>query len=128
VIDEEAQRQETERVSPSEVEDFDEAFRVNLLPIRETFHPGGRYEVWNVLGGPFDDRWELVSTGENTVTIRSSGHSWIARGAEIAAGKRHRSPSELTYTFLDRDHMFATVRMPLFDETKTISYFFVRDD
>ena len=128
VIDEAAQREETERVSPSELEDFDEAFRANLLPIRETFHRDGRYEIWNVLGGPFEDRWELVSMGDDTVTIRSSGHSWVVRGARIAAGQRQRSASELSYRFRDANHMFVTVRMPIFGQTKKISYFFVRDD
>ena len=128
VIDEAAQREEIARVSPTELEDFDDIFRNTLFPVRETFHRDGRYEIWNVLGGPFDDRWELVSTGENTVTIRSSGHSWVSRGADIAAGKRQRSPSELTYRFRDADHMFVTVSMPIFGETKTVSYFFVRDD
>jgi hypothetical protein len=128
IIDEAAQRDEIARVSPTELEDFDDVFRVNLLPIRETFHRDGRYEIWNTLGGPFDDRWELESKREDSVTIRSSGHSWISRGASIAAGTRERSPSVLTYTFLDADHMVVTVAMPIFGEEKTISYFFVRDD
>jgi hypothetical protein len=128
VIDEAAQREEIAEASPTELEDFDDVFRNTLLPIRETFHRDGRYEIWSTLGGPFDDRWELESKSESRVTIRSSGHSWVARGASIAAGTRRRSPSVLTYTFLDPDHMVTTVAMPIFGEEKTISYFFVRDD
>jgi len=127
VIDAAAQREETARVSPSELADFDEAFRANLRPIRETFHRDGRYEIWSVLGGPFQDRWEIVSHSDDAVTIRSSGYSWIARGADFAVGTRKRSDSELSYRFRDPNHMFVTVTMPIFGETKEISYFFVRD-
>ena len=40
------------RIAPAELEDFDETFRLVFLPIRETFHADGRYEVTNTLGGP----------------------------------------------------------------------------
>jgi hypothetical protein len=128
VIDAAAQREEVAKVSPTELEDFDEAFRTNLLPIRETFHADGRYEVVNTLGGPFDDRWELVSQDDDSVTIRSSGHSWIARQANIGARTSKRSPSVFTYTFSDADHMHVTITMPVFGEEKAVSFFFVRDD
>jgi hypothetical protein len=128
VIDEAAQREEIARVSPTELEDFDEAFRSNLLPIRETFHADGRYEITHALGGPFHDRWELVSKEGNTLTIRSSGHSWVSRQANISAGTRWLSPSVLTYAFSDEDHMHVTTTMLIFGEKKTISFFFVRDD
>ena len=128
VIDMEAQREEFARVSPSQRDDFDDVFRMNLEPIRETFYRDGRYDVVNTLGGPFDDRWEVVSKGDRTVTIRSSGHTWIARGVDIAAGRRERSPSELTYTFDDADHMYVTTTVPVYGEEKKISFFFVRDD
>jgi hypothetical protein len=128
VIDEAAQREEVGKVSPSELEDFDEAFRRNLLPVRETFHEDGRYEILNTLGGPFDDHWEVVSAEGNAVTIRSSGHSWISRAADIGGGTSVRSPSLLTYTFSDEDHMYVTVTMPVFGEEKTVSFFFVRDE
>jgi hypothetical protein len=128
VIDAAAQREEIGRVSPTELEDFEEAFRTNLLPIRETFHADGRYEVTNALGGPFQDRWELVSREGNSLTIRSSGHSWVSRQANISAGTHERSPSTLTYTFSDDDHMYVTTTMLIFGEEETISFFFVRDD
>jgi hypothetical protein len=128
VIDEAAQREEVARVSPSELEDFDEAFRVNFSPIRETFHRNGRYEVTSPLGGPFDDHWELVSADATTLTVRSSGHSWVARRATIGTKTHERSTSVLTYTFSDPDHMAVTTRIPLFGEEKTVSYFFVRDE
>jgi hypothetical protein len=127
VIDEAAQREEIARVSPTELEDFDEAFRMNLLPIRETFHGDGRYEITHALGGPFHDRWELVSKEGNTLSIRSSGHSWVSRQANISAGTRRLTPSVLTYTFSDDDHMYVTTTMLIFGEEKTISFFFVRD-
>jgi hypothetical protein len=128
VIDEAAQREEIARVSPSELEDFDEAFRMNFSSIRETFHRDGRYEVTSPLGGPFDDRWELVSEDATTLTVRSSGHSWVARRVTIGANTHDRSPSVLTYTFSDPDHMFVTTRIPLFGEEKEVSYFFTRDE
>jgi len=127
VIDKAAQREEVGRVSPSELEDFDEAFRKSLLPIRETFHDDGRYEVTNTLGGPFDDHWEVVSMTGNAVTIRSSGHSWISRAPNVGTGTSGRSPSLLTYTFSDENHMYATTTMAVFGEEKTVSFFFVRD-
>jgi hypothetical protein len=128
VIDKAAQREEIARISPSELEDFDETFRKNFSSIRETFHRDGRYEVTSPLGGPFDDRWELVSDGATTLTVRSSGHSWVARRAAIGANTHERSTSVLTYTFSDPDHMFVTTRIPLFGEEKDVSYFFVRDE
>jgi hypothetical protein len=128
VIDEAAQREEVARLSPSELEDFDEAFRRNFASIRETFHGDGRYEVTSPLGGPFDDRWELVSEDATTLTVRSSGHSWVARRASIGANTHERTASVLTYTFLDPDHMVVTTRIPLFGEEKEVSYFFVRDE
>ena len=128
VIDEMAQREEVARVSPSEMEDFDETFRKSFASIRETFHRDGRYEVTSPLGGPFDDRWELVSKGATTLTIRSSGHSWVARRATIGEETHVRSTSVLTYTFSDPDHMAVTTRIPLFGEEKEVSYFFVRDE
>jgi hypothetical protein len=128
VIDETAQREEIARVSPSELEDFDQAFRMNLAPIRETFHPDGRYEVRSPLGGPFEDRWEIVSEDAKSLTIRSSGHSWVARRAAMGEETHERSTSVLTYTFSDPDHMSVTIRIPLFDEEKQVSYFFARDD
>jgi hypothetical protein len=128
VIDEAAQREEVARVSPSELEGFDEAFRMNLSPIRETFHRDGRYEVTSPLGGPFDDRWELVSEGATALTVRSSGHSWVARRAIIGAKTHERSASVLTYTFSDPDHMAVTTRIPLFGEEKEVSYFFIRGE
>ena len=128
VIDEAAQREEIGRVSPTELEDFDEAFRIDLLPIRETFHADGRYEITNTLGGPFDDHWELVSKEGNTLSIRSSGHSWVSRQADISAGRRRPSPSVLTYTFSDDDHMYVTTTMLIFGEEETISFFFLRGD
>jgi hypothetical protein len=128
VIDAAAQREEIARVSPTELEDFEEAFRTDLLPVRETFHADGRYEVTHALGGPFQDRWELVAKEANTLTIRSSGHSWVARQANISAGTRRLSPCVLTYTFSDDDHMFVTTTMLIFGEAETISFFFVRDD
>jgi hypothetical protein len=128
VIDETAQREEVARVSPSELENFDEAFRMTLASIRETFYSDGRYEVTSPLGGPFGDRWELVSEDTTTVTVRSSGHSWIARRAMIGMNSHERSASVLTYTFSDPDHMVVTTRIPLFGEEKDVSYFFVRDE
>jgi hypothetical protein len=128
VIDEAAQREEIARISPSELEDFDEAFRRSFSSIRETFHRDGRYEVTSPLGGPFDDRWELVSESATTLTVRSSGHSWVARRAAIGANTHERSPSELTYTFSDPDHMVVSTRIPLFGEEQDVSYFFVRDE
>ncbi len=128
VIDETAQRAEVARVSPSELEGFDEAFRMHLSPIRETFHQDGRYEVTSPLGGPFDDRWELVSEDATTLTVRSSGHSWVARRAAIGTKTHERSASVLTYTFSDPDHMVVTTRIPLFGEEKEVSYFFTRDE
>jgi hypothetical protein len=126
VIDEKAQREEVARVSPGELEDFDEAFRTNLSLIRETFHRDGRYEVTNPLGGPFDDRWELVSEDETSLTVRSSGHTWVARRAAIGTKTHGRSDSVLTYTFSDPNHMAVETRMPVFGEEKAVSYFFVR--
>ena len=79
-------------------------------------------------GGPFDDRWELVSEDATTLTVRSSGHSWVARRAAIGANTHERSTSVLTYTFSDPDHMVVTTRIPLFGEEKDVSYFFVRDE
>jgi hypothetical protein len=128
VIDAAAQREEVARVSPSEAEDFDETFRTNLSQIRETFHRDGRYEVTSPLGGPFDDRWELVSENAKTLTVRSSGHSWVARRATIGTKTHERSTSVLTYTFSDPDHMAVTTRIPLFGEEKEVSYFFVRGE
>lgn len=128
VIDAAAQREETANVSPTELEDFDDLFRTNLLPIRETFHRDNRYEITNTLGGPFDDRWELVSQSEDSVTVRSAGYSWVARAAKIASTTPTRLPSELTYTFTDQDHMYVTIVMPVFGEEKAISYFFVRGE
>jgi hypothetical protein len=128
LVDKAAQREEVGRVSPGELEGFDEAFQTNFASIRETFHPDGRYEVTNPLGGPFDDRWELVSEDAMTVTVRSSGHTWVARRAAMGANTHERSATELTYTFSDPDHMFVTTRIPLFGEEKEVSYFFVRDE
>jgi hypothetical protein len=123
-----AQREEVARISPSELEDFDEIFRKSFFSIRETFHRDGRYEVTSPLGGPFDDRWELVSEDAKTVTVRSSGHSWVARRATMGAKTHQRSDSVLTYTFSDPDHMAVTTRIPLFGEEKEVSYFFVRGE
>jgi hypothetical protein len=128
VIDEAAQREEIGRVLPTELEDFDETFRLIFLPIRETFHADGRYEVTSTLGGPFADHWELVSKEGNTLTIRSSGHSWVSRQAKISAGVRELSPAELTYTFSDDDHMSVATTMLISGEEKTISFFFFRDE
>jgi hypothetical protein len=128
VIDAAAQREEVSRISPSELEGFDEAFRTSFSSIRETFHRDGRYEVTSPLGGPFDDRWEPVSEDATTLTVRSSGHSWVARRAAIGANMHERSPSVLTYTFSDPDHMVVTIRIPLFGEEKDVSYFFVREE
>jgi hypothetical protein len=128
VIDKAAQRDEVARISPSELEDFDKSFRANFASIRETFHSDGRYEIMSPLGGPFDDRWELVSEDADTLTVRSSGHSWVARRAAIGANTHERSASVLTYTFSDPDHMVVTTRIPLFGEEKDVSYFFVRAD
>jgi hypothetical protein len=128
VIDEAAQREEIGRVLPTELEDFDETFRLILLPIRETFHADGRYEVTSTLGGPFADHWELVSKEGNTLTIRSSGHSWASRQAKLGSGVRELSPSVLTYTFSDDDHMYVTTTVPALGEEETISFFFARDD
>lgn len=128
VIDETAQREEVARVSPDESEDFDEAFRTNLSMIRETFHRDGRYEVSSPLGGPYEDRWELVSEDAKTVTIRSSGHSWVARRAAMGTKTHERSDSVLSYTFRDPDHMVVKTRMSVFGEEKAVSYFFVRDE
>jgi hypothetical protein len=128
VIDEAAQREEIARISPRELEDFDKAFRKNFSSIRETFHRDGRYEVTSPLGGPFGDRWELVSENADTLTVRSSGHSWVARRAAIGANMHERSPSVLTYTFSDPDHMVVTTRIPLFGEEKEVAYFFIRDE
>jgi hypothetical protein len=128
VIDKAAQRKEIAQISPSELEDFDEAFQESFSSIRETFHRDGRYEVTSPLGGPFNDRWELVSEDATTLTVRSSGHSWVARRAAIGANTHERSTSELTYTFSDPDHMVVTTRVPLFGEEKNVSYFFVRDE
>ena len=128
VIDETAQREEIARVSPSELEHFDEAFRMSFASIRETFHSDGRYEVTSPLGGPFDDRWELVSEDATTLTVRSSGHSWVARRAAIGTNTHERSASVLTYTFNDLDHMVVTTRIPLSGEETEVSYFFVRDE
>ena len=128
IIDEAAQREEIGRISPTELEDFDEIFRMNLLPIRETFHADGRYDITNSLGGPFHDRWELVSKQGSTLIVRSSGHSWVSRQPKISAGVRELSPSVLTYTFSDDDHMYVTTTMPVLGEEKTISFFFLRVD
>jgi len=128
VIDATAQRGEVARVSPSELEDFDEIFRKSFSSIRETFHRDGRYEVTSPLGGPFDDRWELVSEGATALSVRSSGHSWVARRATIGAKTHERSASVLTYTFSDPNHMVVTTRIPLFGEEKEVSYFFIRDE
>jgi hypothetical protein len=128
IIDRAAQREEVARISPRELENFDEAFRETFSSIRETFHSDGHYEITSPLGGPFHDRWELVSENANTLTIRSSGHSWVARRAAIGANTHERSPSVLTYTFSDSDHMFVTTRLPLFGEERDVSYFFVRDE
>jgi len=128
VIDAAAQREEVSRISPSELEGFDEAFRTSFSSIRETFHRDGRYEVTSPLGGPFDDRWELVSEDATTVTVRSSGHSWVARRATMGAKTHQRSDSVLTYTFSDPDHMVVTTRIPLFGEEKEVSYFFVQEE
>jgi hypothetical protein len=128
VIDAAAQREEVSRISPGELEGFDEAFRTSFSSIRETFHRDGRYEVTSPLGGPFDDRWELVSEDAKTVTVRSSGHSWVARRATMGAKTHQRSDSVLTYTFSDPDHMVVTTRIPLFGEEKEVSYFFVREE
>ncbi len=128
VIDETAQREEVARVSPSELEHFDEAFRMSFAAIRETFHSDGRYEVTSTLGGPFDDRWELVSENATSVTVRSSGHSWVARRASMGTNAHEPSASVLTYTFSGPDHMVVTTRIPLFGEEKDVSYFFVRDE
>lgn len=128
VIDETAQREEVARVSPDELEDFDEAFRTNLSVIRETFHRDGRYEITSPLGGPFDDHWELVSEDETTLTVRSSGHSWVARRAAMGTKTHRRSDSVLTYTFSDPDHMVVKIRMPVFGEEKEVSFFFIRHD
>jgi hypothetical protein len=128
VIDEAAQREEVARVSPSELENFDKAFRMSFASIRETFHSGGHYEVTSPLGGPFDDRWELVSEDATTVTVRSSGHSWVARRASMGTNTHKRSASVLTYTFSDPNHMVVTTRIPIFGEEKDVSYFFVRDE
>jgi hypothetical protein len=128
VIDATPQREEVARVSPSELEDFDEIFRKSFSSIRETFHRDGRYEVTSPLGGPFDDRWELVSEDATALTIRSSGHSWVARRATIGTRTHERSTSVLTYTFSDPDHMVVTTRIPLFGEEKEVSYFFIRDE
>jgi hypothetical protein len=126
VIDVAAQREEIARISPDELEDFDEAFRTHLSLIRETFHRDGRYEVMSPLGGPFDDRWELVSEDETTVTVRSSGHSWVARRTAMGTKTHRRSDSLLGYTFSDPDHMAVKTRMPVFGEEKAVAYFFVR--
>jgi len=123
VIDQSAQRKEIERVSPSEIETFDETFEMNFASIRETFHRDGRYEVASPLGGPFDDRWELVSEDAASVTVRSSGHSWVARRAAMDMNEHQLSPSVLTYTFSDSDHMAVTSRITLFGEETEISYF-----
>ena len=128
VIDKAAQRKEVARISPSELEDFDEAFQGNFSSIRETFHRDGRYEVTSPLGGPFDDRWETVREDATSLTVRSSGHSWVARRAAIGAETHDRSTSVLTYTFNDPDHMVVTTRIPLFGEEKEVSYFFVRNE
>lgn len=126
VIDEAAQRDEIARVSPDEIEDFDEQFPRTLGVIRESFHPDGRYEITNSLGGPFDDRWELVSKSGDRVTIRTSGHSWVSRQALLGAKEREPSPSVLTYEFMDPDHMAVTTTASIFGEERTFSYFFVR--
>ena len=128
VIDKAAQRKEIARISPSELESFDKTFQESFASIRETFHLDGRYEVTSPLGGPFEDRWELVSQDATTLTIRSSGHSWVARRAAIGANTHERSTTELTYTFSDPDHMFVTTRIPLFGEEKDVSYYFIRDE
>ena len=128
IIDKAAQRKEIARISPGELKDFDEAFQENFASIREIFYPDGRYQITSPLGGPFEDRWELVSEDATTLTIRSSGHSWVARRAAIGANSHERSPSVLTYTFSDTDHMFVASRIPLFGEEKDVYYFFVRDD
>jgi len=127
VIDAAAQREEVAKVSPSELPDFDEAFHKNLSMIRETFHRDGRYEITSPLGGPFEDRWELVSKDSSSVTVRSSGHSWVSRLAVMGTKTHRRAPSELTYRFRDADHMVVTTSMPVFGEEKEVSYFFVRD-
>jgi len=128
VIDATAQREEVARVSPGELEDFDETFGKSFSSIRETFHRDGRYEVTSPLGGPFDDRWGVVSEDATALTVRSSGHSWVARRATIGTKTHERSASVLTYTFSDPDHMAVTARIPLFGEEKEVSYFFVRDE
>jgi hypothetical protein len=128
VIDETAQREEVARVSPSELEHFDKTFRMSFASIRETFHRDGRYEVTSTLGGPFDDRWELVSENATSVTVRSSGHSWVARRASMGTNAHEPTAAVLTYTFSDPDHMVVTTRIPLFGEETDVSYFFVRDE
>jgi hypothetical protein len=128
VIDEAAQREEIGRVSPAELEEFDEIFRLVLLPIRETFHKDGRYEVSNSLGGPFADHWKLVSKAGDTVAIRSSGHSWVSRQPSLSAGIRELSPSVLTYTFSDDDHMSVTTTMLISGEETELSFYFERAD
>jgi hypothetical protein len=126
VIDEAAQRAEIARISPGELEDFDEQFPRTLGLIRETFHPDGRYEVTSSLGGPFQDRWELVSRSDDRLRIRSSGHSWVARQATIGAKTRERSPSVLTYEFTDDDHMAVASTATIFGQERAVRYFFMR--
>jgi hypothetical protein len=128
VIDEAAQREEVARVSPTELEDFDERFPRTLGTIRETFHRDGRYEVVNALGGPYTDQWELVAKGDDFITIRSSGHSWVAQQTRIGTRTAQRSPSTLTYTFSDRDHMVVTIDTPILGVQAEFSYFFVREE
>ena len=128
VIDEAAQREEVARVSPTELEDFDERFPRTLGTVRETFHPDGRYEVVNSLGGPYTDQWELVAKGDASVTIRSSGYSWVAYQTRIGSRDPQRSPSTLTYTFSDQDHMVVTIDTPILGVPAELSYFFVREE
>jgi hypothetical protein len=128
IIDEEAQREEVRRVSPSELEDFDEYSRKTLRPLRETFHEDGRHEIFNELGGPFEERWKLVSRQGDAVTVRSSDQSWVSRQLKMGAWKPERSPSVVTYTFSDDDHMHATITKRIFGEDRQVSFFFVRDE
>ena len=126
VIDEAAQRDEIARVSPDEIEYFDEQFPQTLGVVRETFHPDGGYEVTNSLGGPFRDRWELVEKSDDRLTIRSSGYSWVARQATLGAREREPSPSVLTYEFADANHMTVRTTASTSGEARALAYFFVR--
>jgi hypothetical protein len=128
VIDEAAQREEIARVSPTELEDFDERFPRTLGTIRETFHEDGRYEVVNPLGGPYSDQWELVEKGNGSITVRSAGHSWVAHQIRIGVQNPQRSPSTLTYTFSDRNHMVVTIDTPILGAQAELSFYFVREE